>query len=267
MKFSLLISVNFLNLKINKNFWIKAQANLLRRFAIFSGSIWNLGGFPQVALTENEKDKTQILKDYYSAIIEKDIDQRYEVRDIKKLKEFCLNLIVNIGAFFSGYMAEKRQKISQPAANKFLEYVEEVFLIQAIDCFSYSFTEQKANPHKIYAIDSGLYNAIAFKFSENLGKIFENLVYLEYRRRKEDIFYWKNKNEVDFLIRKGNKIDKIINVCWDLNKENEPREIAGLLEAIDEFKKNEAEIITVGYEKEIKIGDKNIKVRNFFAGV
>lgn len=222
------------------------------------------GGFPQITLTENKKDKIQILKDYYSAIIEKDIVQRYEVRDIKKLKEFCLNLIVNAGTAFSGYMAEKRQKISQPTANKFLEYAKEVFLVQAIDYFSYSFAEQKTNPHKIYAIDSGLYNAVSFKFSENLGKIFENLVYLEYRRRQKDIFYWKNKNEVDFLIREGTKIDKIINICWELTEENEQREIAGLLEAMEKFKKREAEIITVGYGKEIKIGNKKIKVKNFF---
>lgn len=222
------------------------------------------GGFPQVALTNKTKDKMQILKDYYSAIIEKDIVQRYEVRDVKQLKEFCLNLITNISANFSGYRAEKKQKISQPTANKFLEYAQEVFLIQTADYFSYSFAEQKVNPCKIYTIDSGLYNAVSFKFSENLGRIFENLVYLEYRRKQKEIFYWKGKNEIDLLIRKGVKIDKIVNVCWELNKENKQREISGLAEAMDKFKLKKAEIITIGYEEEIKIDNKKIKVRNFF---
>ncbi|MCG2695819.1 ATP-binding protein [Candidatus Parcubacteria bacterium] len=76
------------------------------------------GGFPQVVLTNQEKDKTQILKDYYSAVIEKDIVQRYEVRDVKKLKEFILNLITNISAAFSGYRAEKSKEYpSQPPIN------------------------------------------------------------------------------------------------------------------------------------------------------
>jgi len=222
------------------------------------------GGFPQVVLTEEEKDSMQILKDYYTAVIEKDIIQRYRVRDIKKLKEFCLNLYANVATHFSGYQAEKRQKISQPTANKFLEYTREVFLVQTTDCFSYSFTEQKANPYKVYAIDPGLYNAVSFKFSENIGRIFENVIYLELRRKGEEIFYWKGKGEVDFLIRKGTKIDKLINVCWELNKNNEKRELSGLCEAMEKFNVADAEIIVSGYDDRVDIKGKKIVISNFF---
>ena len=145
-----------------------------------------------------------------------------------------------------------------------MEYAREVFLIQTVDYFSYSFVRQKANPCKIYTIDSGLYGAVSFRFSENLGRIFENLAYLEYRRKQKEVFYWRNKNEVDFLVRKGVKINKIVNVCWELNKENREREINGLLEAMDKFKLRKAEIITMGYKEEIKIGNKKIEVKNFF---
>ncbi|MCD4787877.1 MAG: ATP-binding protein, partial [Desulfobacterales bacterium] len=213
-----------------------ALRNLFNQYTRF-------GGFPQVVLTEEEKDKMQILKDYYTAVIEKDIIQRYQVRDIKKLKEFCLNLYANAASHFSGYQAEKRQKISQPTANKFLEYAREVFLVQTTDYFSYSFTEQKANPYKVYAIDPGLYNAVSFRFSENIGRIFENVVYLALRRKGEEIFYWKGKGEVDFLIRKGTRIDRLINVCWELNKKNEKREFSGLYEAMKQFNVSNAQII------------------------
>ncbi len=222
------------------------------------------GGFPQVVLTEAEKDRMQILKDYYTAVIEKDIIQRYEVRDIKKLKEFCLNLYANVAAHFSGYQAEKRQKISQPTANKFLEYAREVFLVQTTDYFSYSFTEQKSNPYKVYAIDSGLYNAVLFRFSENIGRIFENVVYLELRAKGNDIFYWKSKGEVDFLVRKGTRIERLINVCWDLHEKNEGRELLGLREAMDRFDVADAQIITAGYDDRRESKGKVIAVRNFF---
>ena len=222
------------------------------------------GGFPQVVLTEEEKDSMQILKDYYTAVIEKDIIQRYRVRDIKKLKEFCLNLYANVATYFSGYQAEKKQKISQPTANKYLEYTREVFLVQTTDYFSYSFTEQKANPYKVYAIDPGLYNAVSFKFSENIGRIFENVIYLELRRKGEEIFYWKGKGEVDFLIRKGTKIDKLINVCWELNKNNEKRELSGLCEAMEKFNVADAEIIVSGYDDRVDIKGKKIVISNFF---
>ena len=222
------------------------------------------GGFPQVVLTEEEKDSMQILKDYYTAVIEKDIIQRYRVRDIKKLKEFCLNLYANVATYFSGYQAEKKQKISQPTANKYLEYTREVFLVQTTDYFSYSFTEQKANPYKVYAIDPGLYNAVSFKFSENIGRIFENVIYLELRRKGEEIFYWKGKGEVDFLIRKGTKIVKLINACWELNKNNEKRELSGLCEAMEKFNVADAEIIVSGYDDRVDIKGKKIVISNFF---
>lgn len=222
------------------------------------------GGFPQVVLTEEEKDKMQILKDYYTAVIEKDIIQRYQVRDIKKLKEFCLNLFANVATYFSGYQAEKRQNISQPTANKFLEYAREVFLVQTADYFSYSFTEQKAHPYKVYAIDPGLYNAVSFRFSENIGRIFENVVYLALRRKGEDVFYWKGKGEVDFLVRKGTKIDRLINVCWELNKNNEKREFSSLCEAMEQFSLADAQIIVSGYDDQVNIKGKKIKIINFF---
>jgi hypothetical protein len=234
-----------------------ALRNLFNQYTRF-------GGFPQVVLTEEEKDKMQILKDYYTAVIEKDIIQRYQVRDIRKLKEFCLNLYANAASHFSGYQAEKRQKISQPTANKFLEYAREVFLVQTTDYFSYSLTEQKANPYKVYAIDPGLYNAVSFRFSENLGRIFENVVYLALRRKGEEIFYWKGKGEVDFLIRKGTRIDRLINVCWELNKKNEKREFSGLYEAMKQFNVSNAQIIVSGYDDQVDIKGKKIVISNFF---
>jgi predicted AAA+ superfamily ATPase len=196
----------------------------------------------------SENYKIQILKDYYTAVIEKDIIQRYQVRDVRKLKEFCLNLYAKVATYFSGYQAGKKQNISQSTASKFLEYASEVFLVQTTGYFSYSFTEQKANPYKVYAIDTGLYNAVSFKFSKNIERIFENVIYLALRRKGEEIFYWKGKGEVDFLIRKGTQIVKLINVCWDLNQSNEKRELSSLCEAMEKFNVADAELVVGGYK-------------------
>ena len=105
---------------------------------------------------------------------------------------------------------------------------------------------------------------MSFKFSENIGRIFENVIYLELRRKGEEIFYWKGKGEVDFLIRKGTKIDKLINVCWELNKNNEKRELSGLCEAMEKFNVADAEIIVSGYDDQVDIKGKKIVISNFF---
>jgi uncharacterized protein len=221
------------------------------------------GGFPRIALSSKVQDKLQLLKDYYCSIIEKDIAQRYDVRDMKKIKEYYINLVTSVASNFSGYRAQKTLDISQPTANKFFEYANEVYLIQGVTFFDYSYLRQKANPEKVYVIDPGIYRAVSFRFSENVGRIFENLVFLEYRRKGEDIFYWKGRREVDFLLRKGGKIKKAVNVCWELNEESREREIAGIVEAMEKFKLRKGEIVTMGYAEEIKVKGGKIVVRNF----
>ncbi|MBW1676546.1 MAG: ATP-binding protein [Deltaproteobacteria bacterium] len=116
----------------------------------------------------------------------------------------------------------------------------------------------------------GFQEFLAFKnkenlFSENIGRIFENVVYLALRRKGEEVFYWKGKGEVDFLVRKGTKIDRLINVCWELNKNNEKRELSSLCEAMEQFNLADAQIIVSGYDDRVKIKGKKIVITNFFS--
>ncbi len=61
--------------------------------------------------------------------------------------------------------------------------------------FSYSLKEQSINPRKIYCIDTGLRNVVGFKFSEDYGRLYENIVAIELKRRMSEsiseIYYWR----------------------------------------------------------------------------
>ncbi|MEW6610542.1 MAG: ATP-binding protein [Patescibacteria group bacterium] len=222
------------------------------------------GGFPQITLTESEEAKRQLLKEYYSAIIEKDIASRYEVRNMRQLKEFCLLTMTQNALPMSGYLAEQKQGITQPTANKFLSYLEEVLLMVPTNYFSYSLMQQQKRPKKFYSIDTGIYNAISFKFSENIGRVFENAVFLALRRSGAEVFYWQDKHETDFVVREGRAIKRLINVCWDLTDENKKREIAGLEEAMKKFELRESELVTLEYEDKIKTTSGTVQIKNFF---
>lgn len=222
------------------------------------------GGFPQIALSVGVETKKQLLKDYYSAIIEKDIASRYKLRDTQRLKEFCLLAMMQNGLQMSGYLAEKKQNISQPTANKFLSYLEEVFLMLPAGYFSYSLTQQQKRPKKFYSVDTGIYNAVSFRFSENIGRVFENAVFLSLKRAGHEIFYWQDKKETDFAIREGRAVKRLINVCWNLTEENKMREIDGLKESMAKFKLQESELITLQYEDKINTGKGIVKINNFF---
>ncbi len=113
-----------------------------------------------------------------------------------------------------------------------MEFLESVFLIFRIDLFDYSVKKQIFNPSKIYSIDIALNNSIAFKFSEDIGRLYENIVATELRRQGKEIFYWKDNNraEVDIVIKEGLDIREVIQVCYHIeNPETYNREIKGLL--------------------------------------
>ncbi|MBI4448386.1 ATP-binding protein [Candidatus Woesearchaeota archaeon] len=126
--------------------------------------------------------------------------------------------------------------------------------------FSYSVKHQLNSPRKIFLVDSAFNQICGANFSENKGKIVENMVFIELKRRKKDVFYYAKKNECDFITKEGTKITEAIQVCYTLNKENREREIAGLLEAIDEFKLKRGLMLTNEQTEEISIGNKKIIV-------
>jgi predicted AAA+ superfamily ATPase len=115
---------------------------------------------------------------------------------------------------------------------------------------------------KIYTIDAGIINTISINFSPNIGKIYENTVFIKLYTQKileqSEIYYWQdiNKKEVDFVIKKDNKITELIQVCHDVsNYDTKKRETSALIKAGAELKCTNLTIITGDYEskeKEIK---------------
>lgn len=180
----------------------------------------NYGGFPRVVL-ENDKDqKIKILQEYYNTIVERDIIFRHKLKNERSVKELLLYLFANIGNLFSSYTLNKTLGIPTENVRRYLSYIEESFLLSYVNFFSYKITQQVRQPKKIYCADTGLVNAVGFQFSENCGKLLENLIFNYFCQKKRQVYYWKNeKTEVDFLIRQGYAIEEIVNVCWD--KEND----------------------------------------------
>ncbi|MBI4653226.1 ATP-binding protein, partial [Candidatus Kuenenbacteria bacterium] len=126
--------------------------------------------------------------------------------------------------------------------------------------------EQEKAARKLYAIDVGLANAIGFRFSSNLGRIAENLVAIELRREERlgniEIYYWQDvqKREVDFIVKKEQKIKQLIQVCWNIDEyKTKEREVKALLKASKELKCKNLLVITEDNEGEEKVNNKNIK--------
>jgi len=219
-----------------------------------------LGSFPEVLKISD----VTLLEQYFKDIIYRDIIARYSIRNIKEIKELTLFLASNIGTAQS--YKNLKDMIGVKSLNtikNYLEILQSVFLFFRLELFSYSVKKQIYNPSKIYSIDQALSNSIAFKFSQDLGHIYENIVFIELLRRGFEIYYWKSKKgrEVDFLVKRGLKIEKAIQVSIRLtDRKTKQREIEGLLGASEELKVKDLVIITEDEEQEEKINKNKIRI-------
>lgn len=219
------------------------------------------GGFPEFLSVKQKR----LLGEYLDGILYKDILERYRVRDAKTIKQIAFYLLTNISKEYTYNSLRKTFKVSLDLVRRYVGYIESAYLVFSVNMFSYSLKEQEVNPRKIYCIDTGLRNVIGFKFSEDYGRLYENLVFLELKRRIGDllmeIYYWRNgKREVDFVVKEGLKPTELIQVCWDIEDPNtKKRELTGLLEGMRKFKLNQGLVITEDLEGEETFEDKKIR--------
>ncbi|MDP1694278.1 MAG: ATP-binding protein [Candidatus Woesearchaeota archaeon] len=208
------------------------------------------GGFPEITLKE-ERYKMKVLKQYFDDILYKDIIDRYNLNS-QKTKDLALFLITNVTSFFSLRSIRSMVKVSYDTIKEYISYYQEAFLLFTLDHFSYSLKEQKTLPSKVYCIDNGLRNAVAFKFSKDEGKLVENLVFLELRRNDKEVYYWKKKGEVDFIVKNKDLSLTAINVSY--SDEILEREVMALEEFKKEMKTRCGEMLMITKTREEKVG-------------
>ena len=219
-----------------------------------------IGGFPEVVLSGNQA----LLKNYFFDVLQKDIIMRHDIREKDTLEKMAVFLLSNSGKIVTTESLKKTYNFSYEAVSSYLEYFKESFLIFDLLQFSYSLKKQNKALKKIYAIDVGLANNVSFRFSEDKGRILENIVFLEFKRRRDDVFYYKNKDgtEVDFLIRERNRNKEIIQVCWSIDdNETKKREMDSLLRAMNELKLKSGVILTNNEAGEVILEGKKIKIK------
>lgn len=222
------------------------------------------GAFPKVVLA---KEKRDILLNYYDDIISKDLIRRFEIRKASDLKSLARFYISNTASPITYNSAKKFLNISVATIEKFSSYLEEVYLFHFVKRFSPKVKEQEKSPRKVYPVDPGLANIVGFSLNQNIGCIAEQIVFLELERRRSlsrelETFYWKDvqHKEVDFVIKEGDKVNALIQVCWDLSMpETRKRELSALTKAMTAFKLNEGTVITGEYEGVEEVDDNVIK--------
>lgn len=159
------------------------------------------GGFPEVVLSNSVERKKILLKQYFDDIIFKDIAMRHQIRDLTVLRNIAVHLITQTSYLFSINRISKLFQISLEMAANYCSFIQEVFLVDYLPYFSLKTAERNRNPQKIHVNDLGLRQIASISLSMDYGKLTETLVYQQLQRKfRNDIFYWKGKQEIDFVI-------------------------------------------------------------------
>ena len=218
------------------------------------------GGFPEYLKT----GLAEVLMQNFNDIIVRDIAIRNNIRNTALLQQLAVWLATNVGKLFTGNSLRKIFQIaSSSSIMEYLNYFSDAYLFFYIPRFSYSGKVQMVNPKKIYCIDNGLVKTNSVSFSDDHGRLLENMVFMQLRRVFSEIYYFSEKNECDFVVFKQKIPDTLIQVCWQLDQENMDRELSGLKEAMDFFDLSEGIIITANQTDNFVVDSKSVIVKPF----
>ncbi|MFQ6063575.1 MAG: ATP-binding protein [Methanosarcinales archaeon] len=224
-----------------------------------------IGGFPEVV--KNKENARNYLATLYSTILITDVVSRYRIKYIKTLKEISNYLVSNFANFITFNKIKNLFGLRSVHTSKnYVSYLEDAYLFFLLDKFSFKHKEVLASPKKVYVIDSGIINTLAFRVSENFGRLIENTVAVELLRRKSlnpllEIYYWRDYSgkEVDFIVKNGLKVKQLIQVTYASSKDAiERRELSALLKAGKELICNNLLVITWDYEDEEIVENRKI---------
>ena len=157
------------------------------------------GGFPEVVLEPDEEKRMQLLTQYFNDILLRDILEKHKMVPSQQFKAAAQYILANTGLKVSANKLAKELGINSRTAENYLSHMVDAYLIVEVPFFSYS-TKTKylaGRASKYYAIDNGLSTALAAR--TNRGHLFEALIAQALRRRKQDIYYWNGRKEVDFI--------------------------------------------------------------------
>jgi hypothetical protein len=207
----------------------------------------------------DETLKRDILSSYYDAIILKDCYENSPIRDLATFKALSYYLISNITSLYSYNSLGKAINIHDKSAKEYVQYLQDAYLFSELKQFSYSMKAQQNNRKKLFVIDNG-FIYLSFRFSSNSGILLENLVFTELYKLNRSVFFYNKNFECDFIVKNEDNRFDAIQVCYELNEQNEKREINTLKKIEKKLPINNKIIVTYNQEQKIE----NIQIIPFW---
>ena len=216
------------------------------------------GGFPEYVKT----DILEVLQRIYDDILYRDLIVRFGIRNVSGFKNLAQYLFTNFTSE-SGYLplANMLGFSSATSVRDYISILQEGYLIFEVNQYDHSRKKQYQTNRKTYVIDNGLRNAVSFRTSADNGRLLENAVFLELRRRGCDTWYYRSRNnlETDFLVQADKQ--ELYQVCYDMqNPQTRKRELASLSACMRELHVAKGVVLTKNEEETISVAEGTIEV-------
>lgn len=244
--------------ELSKNYSSKQKAELINFFRRYIGS----SALPEL-MNESDIDMQHaVLHEYINMVVYKDLIERHGLTQHTLIKLFIRFLTVNISnlisinKLFNDFKSQGLQ-LSKNSLYDFLIYLEDSYIFYNTSAYTKNLREQQRNPKKIYAVDIGL--KLLMDYQVDKGRLLENLIFLQLRRKYQEIYYLKGIREIDFcFISEG--VLQLVNVAFSISgKETYDREINGLLEAMNRMSISESTLI-IGDGNSLKLTLNNCQI-------
>lgn len=204
-----------------------------------------------------------LLRTLYDDVLYRDIATRYRLEAVATLKELAFYLMSNPSGLVSFNKLKGRFRVgSTNTIKNYIDYMVNSWLIFKLSIYDFSVKRQQIAPKKIYAIDTGLAQAVGFAFSPNTGKLLENMIFLALRRQTQEIYYVTTPRgyEVDFYLPERGEL---IQVAQHLDKpQTRLREVRALADTVPHLQVNRAVILSNKNEAAISQEGLTITVRS-----
>jgi uncharacterized protein len=214
----------------------------------------NYGGFPEIYKIADPLLKREILLGYFNTILLKDCIFNHNIRDIKTFQNLTYYLLSASTLPYTYNSLSRATDSNENTVKEFVSVMSDSFLIYELFQFSFSLKKHMKAKKKNYCADNGLISAISFRFSENKGRLFENMVYNELLKTGfTEIYFHNETSECNFILKQNDKY-RAVQVCYQLTDNNRKRETDGLKQAMQKYGLSDGIIVTAMQEEEQKGG-------------
>lgn len=201
------------------------------------------GGLSGSYVYSDAADKKDYIKEVYSTILTRDLTEKYNLADAHSLTQVANYLMDNIGNItspnnVSGCLTANNNPTSHVTVRRYIQYLCNAFVFYKVDRYDIRGRKYLESLNKYYLADTGIRYAMLGRRNMDWGRMYENIVFLELKRRGYDVYVGKlYQKEIDFVIMRGDE-KAYIQVSDSISEDTTfKREVSPLLSINDAYPK------------------------------